>query len=376
MTENEPGIPPDEKRPSTSISLQTYSFGPDNEFHASKYFLQRFGAMPSYYAAQVEVVGKTTVEKILGHFELPAEALLFREEFSKKDKPLVPDPDYFYYVMVLQEGLVMVCFPGRIAFYYDKSRDLWPTIEDTLKHLVLKRKGRTPRTGKPFHMVVENVKARYGIALQEFNVKPIRVNLGQHYNDDLPETDKIIRKFINHTEQNGLVLLHGKVGTGKTTYIRHLISSTKAKFIYLPASMMKTISAPNFLPFIALHEDSVLLLEDSDELLAPRGSAQSGGSALANLLNLGDGLLADALKIKVICTFNAKLDKIDQAVLRKGRLVARYEFGPLALEKAKALSQSLGNQAEVVSEMTLAEIFNQDDKDYGKDPHGKRVGYF
>jgi ATP-dependent 26S proteasome regulatory subunit len=92
-------------------------------------------------------------------------------------------------------------------------------------------------------------------------------------------------------------------------------------------------------------------------------------------LNLGDGLLSDALAIKLICTFNADLKDIDRAILRKGRLIARYEFKPLNTEKAKALANSLGVKNNVNKDLTLAEIYNLEKYDYSKVNDNKKIGF-
>ena len=79
-------------------------------------------------------------------------------------------------------------------------------------------------------------------------------------------------------------------------------------------------------------EDSILVVEDAEELISIRDGNRS--SNISWLLNLTDGLLGEALKIKVICTFNTPLKNIDEALLRKGRLIARYEFKELNIEKS------------------------------------------
>ncbi|CAF4308746.1 unnamed protein product, partial [Rotaria sordida] len=77
-----------------------------------------------------------------------------------------------------------------------------------------------------------------------------------------------------------------------------------------------------------------------------------------------DGLLGDAMHQQIIATFNCDLTTIDPALLRKGRLIANYEFNKLDLESSKILSDKLGFGTEGVTEsMSLAEIFNQGDKD-------------
>ncbi len=66
---------------------------------------------------------------------------------------------------------------------------------------------------------------------------------------------------------------------------------------------------------------------------------------------------------QIIATFNCDLTNIDPALLRKGRLIANYEFNKLDLESSKILSDKLGFGTENVTEsMTLAELYNQGGK--------------
>lgn len=77
-----------------------------------------------------------------------------------------------------------------------------------------------------------------------------------------------------------------------------------------------------------------------------------------------DGLLGDAMHQQIIATFNCDLTTIDPALLRKGRLIANYEFNKLDLESSKTLSDKLGFGTETITEpMTLAEIYNQGEKE-------------
>ena len=87
--------------------------------------------------------------------------------------------------------------------------------------------------------------------------------------------------------------------------------------------------------------------------------AQSSQSSVSNLLNISDGLLSDCLNVQIICTFNSELNMVDNALLRKGRLIARYEFGKLDVAKAQQLSKHFGFDTIVNKPMTLSEIANQ-----------------
>ena len=82
------------------------------------------------------------------------------------------------------------------------------------------------------------------------------------------------------------------------------------------------------------------------------------------LLNMTDGLMADDLSIKFICTFNEDMRTIDPALLRKGRCVAKYEFKPLCKEKAEMLLKERGIDAIVEKPITLADIYHYEDADY------------
>ena len=54
---------------------------------------------------------------------------------------------------------------------------------------------------------------------------------------------------------------------------------------------------------------------------------------------------------------------VDNALLRKGRLIAKYEFGNLGIAKAQALSNHLGFDTIISKPMTIAEVANQHEKE-------------
>ncbi|HLG36007.1 MAG TPA: AAA family ATPase, partial [Bacteroidia bacterium] len=101
----------------------------------------------------------------------------------------------------------------------------------------------------------------------------------------------------------------------------------------------------------------VLLIEDAEPLLAKR---QEGVriQGVTNLLNMSDGILNDMLNLQIICTFNVDLRKLDSALLRPGRLIARKEFKPLGELDANILAQRLGIKHHFTSSATLGEIYS------------------
>ena len=53
---------------------------------------------------------------------------------------------------------------------------------------------------------------------------------------------------------------------------------------------------------------------------------------------------------------------VDSALMRKGRLIAKYEFGKLGIEKSKRLSTHFGHHVKIDKPMTIAEIANPNEK--------------
>lgn len=210
-----------------------------------------------------------------------------------------------------------------------------------------------PNDDVKFYMIAEN---RQGLYTQRTTFKSIPIKddrFDLFYGENFP--NDILRKFVTD-ETDNLMLLHGDPGTGKSNLIKHLITSSTKKVIYIPPSMLSVISSPGFITFMMDNKNSILLIEDAEEVLSIQRN-----SATNNLLGLTDGFLKDALQLKVIATFNCKLDDIDPALKRKGRLYYEYKFDKLTVDEGRKLAKFMGLNDVVVDEpMTIAEIFNPD----------------
>ncbi len=208
------------------------------------------------------------------------------------------------------------------------------------------------------------VMGQSSLELKELEIKKTKLNIGMNYEDDFVEVDKLIAKRLNTKNDKGIVLLHGMPGTGKTTYLRHLIAKLKKRVMFVPNNVAVNLTDPQFISLLIENPNSVLVIEDAEQVLKDR--SEGGNSAVSNLLNISDGLLADCLNIQIICSFNTQLSNIDSALMRKGRLIARYEFGKLSIAKAQKLSDSLGFKTVIVQPMSVSEIYNQNEMTFEK----------
>lgn len=201
-----------------------------------------------------------------------------------------------------------------------------------------------------------------GLDLKQLNIKLTELDLNLYYNDDFKAIDAVIKDRLAKENDKGIVLLHGLPGTGKTTYLRHLIASIKKKILFVSPSVAGNLMNPEFIDLLIDNPNAVLVIEDAENIIMDR--KYSSNSSVSNLLNISDGLLSDCLNVQIICTFNSALNLVDSALMRKGRLIAKYEFGKLDVEKAQRLSDHLKLDQKIERPMTLAEITNPNDKDY------------
>lgn len=195
--------------------------------------------------------------------------------------------------------------------------------------------------------------------LKRLDIKPAKLDIDKYYNDDFAAVDALVRKRLMSDNDKGIVLLHGLPGTGKTSYLRYLIGTLKKKVLFLSPSVAGNLMDPEFIDLLIDNTNCVLVIEDAENIIMDR--KYNSNSSVSNLLNISDGLLSDCLNVQIVCTFNSSLNLVDEALMRKGRLIARYEFGKLETAKAQALSNELGYNRIIARPMTLAEITNPDE---------------
>lgn len=194
---------------------------------------------------------------------------------------------------------------------------------------------------------------------------PPFIHVDEHYGAGFGKFhDKMMDRIKK--DSKGLVLFHGDSGTGKTQYIRMLLdqlTQANKSILYVPPSFSSQLTEPQMIEFVSdwvLDEDQdcILLIEDAEPLLEVRNGADGRSTGISNLLNMTDGILNDMLGLMVIATFNTSISKIDSALLRPQRLIARKEFCKLSELQAHKLAQALNVPfPEIEYPATLAEFY-------------------
>ena len=212
-----------------------------------------------------------------------------------------------------------------------------------------------------------------GLGTQTMKISSPKFCIEDNYNYDFLPVHETIMSRISKKNDKGLILLHGKPGTGKTSYIRHLITKITKPVIFLPPNIAASITDPGLMGVLISYPNSVFVIEDAENIIIDRNC--DGASPVSALLNLADGLLSDCLNIQIICSFNTDLSRVDSALTRKGRLIAKYEFSELDVNKAQALSNKLGFKSVIDSPMTLAAVYNQNDTEFVAPTKKKTPGF-
>ena len=210
---------------------------------------------------------------------------------------------------------------------------------------------------KTFFIISSN---SLGYELHPANIKNYDIQINLNYGDSfVSKHNDILNKIKNN--KHGLFLFHGEEGTGKTVYLRKLISdlAEDKTIIYVPSYLMMDIASPTLISFISKFKNSILLLEDAESILTSTQEERS--QAVSNILNISDGLLNDHMDMQIIATFNVDKKIIDKALLRKGRLMVDCKFKKLTSIQATKLSSHIGLNKIYHESATLAEIYEEID---------------
>lgn len=223
---------------------------------------------------------------------------------------------------------------------------------------------------------IQLVKSDMGhLDTEEYDLVVPDLDLELNYGKKFVKIYETIVKRLNTDGDKGIILFHGDSGTGKTTLLKYITKDIKNKnILFIPPSMAEILSEPSIIPFLMDNRNSILFIEDAEKVIADR-EGKGSPTGVSNLLNLTDGILGDCLNIQVVATFNMKRERIDPALLRKGRLIIEHKFEKLSIEETNILLKHLNKNVISDEQLTLADIYNIDSDEVRITKDMKKMGF-
>ncbi|PZF72097.1 AAA family ATPase [Taibaiella soli] len=318
---------------------------------AKSMFLYHFNHPPSVFFRN-SIDGEKAYDKIKEQYK---SSIVHTYTYRRHTSSIKPN-EFDETIIIFSNGCLLEFDKEYCCMMHNGTQDAFLNEITALINQFKKRQRRKPRE-------VNLVVSESGeLTLKAMEIKRTKLDFDLYYEDDFKAVDQTIKKRLAQKDDKGIVLLHGLPGTGKTTYLRHLIGQLKKRVMFLSPNIAGDLTHPSFIDLLIDNPDSVIIIEDAENIIMDRRINNS--SAVSNLLNISDGLLADFLNVQLICTFNSPLTMVDEALLRKGRLIAKYEFGKLSVDKSQRLSNHLGYHTVVCKPMTVAEITNQTEHEF------------
>ena len=287
------------------------------------------------------IVMQTPVVQLVSRDSIPIEYVLNRlEEITVKNiLQLLGKPTlitqyywerYFYYPPERFTTWDRLEVMGYVSAYWQEY-DIWLQIESFdkgVRQYTISAKDLAPWINKATYdvaVILSGYKSRVGKINSEYTIRSFPGDI-QSFSDRVQEA--IL------TQNHLAVLVNGAPGTGKTVWAQAM-----AKEVLMPLGYVIFIldrdAVENFVPPSYL-ERICLIINEADNLAKDRAleSAQ-GNSQTEHILSLLDGTLYQSIideagihlqqKLVVLMTCNTT-DRMDPALLRKGRIDFMYEF--------------------------------------------------
>ena len=263
------------KPPGKSVSQQTSSclespidlsvLDPYGDLRENRYFTTRYGSIASTASITVPITDrKGGYATVTGVLQVGDCEVVQREYFVADHSNPEEGDDYIVESLFASPTLpVLVDLSIRsefanVEFYFEDGNEAavaWVFAQiDNLR-------GSLSKERKPVFRVL--TKDDNYFRTRNVNIEPTDAELAKNYNDDVVPVDQTIQESIDE-KSSGLILLHGPPGTGKTTYIKSLVTRNREeKFIFIPNDFVDEMLKPSFITFLIGQKNSILVIDDA-----------------------------------------------------------------------------------------------------------------
>lgn len=291
----------------------------EGEFHQNLLFLRAYNNGHPIYKSTVS--GYANPDEILEKIHELNVSLVVKETGTNGASS--------YTFSRLEETIQVTAFENHVNITLMSLTEKW--IEDAIENFSVVVQ-ENPEKGSVMMLVADGG----SMYLTELGSVDCPLERENYSSEIIKQYDSIIADLQTSTPSGRLSVLDGLPGTGKSFFIRGLITEVDALFVYIPASISGVLTGPEIIPVFLRERQKqipiVLVMEDADATISTRQIDNI--SRLSDLLNMSDGLLGDMADIRIIATTNAKKNEIDDAALRVGRINEHVQFKQMDYAKA------------------------------------------
>lgn len=192
----------------------------------------------------------------------------------------------------------------------------------------------------------------------------------------IKDIDSYINSFLNSNAS--LLILQGEPGTGKTTFLKYILSlmqNKKDDELSIVYSFDENIFFSNeFFKRVQLNDFDVLVLEDFNSIIH-KNQESEGVNPLNKFLSVCEGVITR--KKKIIITTN--IDSINQlypALIRPGRCFDVLRFRALTNQESIELSNCYNKKLiQNTNSITLSEFYASINDEQNKNYINNKLGY-
>jgi len=281
-------------------------------------------------------------------FNLPSERIIrFNILAPKNEYPvlryyfIILSNDCYLYFQNGYYGLLNIIFASNVNS--KKIENLIETIQKNEKPVDQKN---------IFHfMTYDKVLIKYK---DPHNTLPIEYTC----NDDVIEFINKLKTIGASSQQNGIILLTGVSGTGKTSFIRYLTTQLKSTFIIInPICNVLNYEYAYFAQFeLEGFKNCLFIAENIEEYKSVDVDGIVGPvKDLVYKQNTEDDIL-----IPILATINEDMPELDPSLYKSGKLLAHYNFTKINAEKANKLSEHLGKAIRFSEPVVVGDVFESE----------------
>jgi len=328
-----------------------------NDYHSNDFMIawENFGERPNTLLIHNTYSSKLFNEAIKDFIidkNVFTEIIPDSEDMIINDKMFVKLDENCYISYIVADRNMDNSFIDSITLYYKNDFENVQGIIDILNECIL-----------DFGEDNSNILNTINISQNGFEIEPLNLhnidfeNINSYYDKN---TFKTIEKTIKKIKKsdNGLTILYGERGTGKTSIINYLADKLDRMIIFIPNNMIEhTINNPEFRWFIKKYERPIIILDDCETIL---NQSYQSNPITNNLLQMIDGFLANTMNVNIITIFNVENeDHIDESLLECNNLIDIIEFDSLSIEDSNELAKHLGSNKKYKNKSKVVDIIKK-----------------